>query len=91
MNPQCSSTPNPFSFDFNCQVVEDYSSKLGGHPNLKWEVIDGSHRKMVQFKSANDPGYRQVGGALKGYMNSLTEEHDAERECKLLRQQITSD
>jgi len=48
------------------------------------EVIDGDHRSMNRYSSAQDAGYRKVASALKHYMNKLDRKHDIERMCKFM-------
>ena len=64
------------------KVVEDFSSKLDEGPLQQHEVIDGHHRSMIRFRSAADPGYRKVVGALKQYITMLDRKHDIERICE---------
>ncbi|KAF2195155.1 TPR-like protein [Zopfia rhizophila CBS 207.26] len=62
------------------KVVEDFSSKIDdATPMQIHEVIDGHHRNMIRFRTAQDAGYRKVISALKQYMNMLDKKHDIER------------
>jgi hypothetical protein len=49
----------------------------------QYEKLDGNHRTMIQFRSAQEDGYRSIVGALKYYMTMLDAKHDAERRCRL--------
>ncbi|KAF2477726.1 TPR-like protein [Lindgomyces ingoldianus] len=62
------------------KIVEDFSSKIDdATPMQIHEVIDGHHRNMIRFRTAQDSGYRKVISALKQYMNMLSKKHDIER------------
>ncbi|RYP73986.1 hypothetical protein DL771_003297 [Monosporascus sp. 5C6A] len=61
------------------KVVEDFSSKLDDGPMQIHEVIDGHHRNMIRYSTAQDPGYRKVVSALKQYMNMLGPKNDIDR------------
>ena len=66
-------------------MVEDFSSKIDdATPMQIHEVIDGHHRNMIRYRTAQDAGYRKVISALKQYMNMLDKKHDIERMCKYI-------
>lgn len=64
------------------QIVSDLSSKIENAPHCQHEMIDGNHRSMIRYRTADAPGYRQVVSALKHYMKKLDKAHDIERACK---------
>ena len=65
------------------QVVEDFSSKIDvATPMQIHEVIDGHHRDMIRYRTAQDAGYRKVVSALRDYLKKLDKKHDIERACK---------
>ena len=64
--------------------MSDLSSKIENAPNCQHEMIDGNHRSMIRYRTADASGYRQVVSALKYYMKKLDKAHDIERACKSL-------
>lgn len=77
--------PDMSKLMWRIQVVEDFSSKIDETPLQQYEKLDGNHRTMIQFRSAQEDGYRSIVGALKYYMTMLDAKHDAERRCTLRR------
>lgn len=62
------------------KIVEDFSSKIDWQPQ-RYETLDGNHRNMIQFVSAQEHSYRRIVSAFKFYMARLDIRHDEEREC----------
>ncbi|KAF2794061.1 hypothetical protein K505DRAFT_361425 [Melanomma pulvis-pyrius CBS 109.77] len=64
------------------KIVEDYSSKIPDITGMQiHEVIDGDHRSMNRYSTAQDARYRKVISALRHYMNKLDKKHGIERMC----------
>lgn len=52
------------------QVVPDSSFSLDD-PREHAETIPANHMNMARFTNAGDPGYRKVGGELKGLVQTM--------------------
>lgn len=66
----------------NEKVVPDSSSSLDD-PREHAETIQANHMNMARFTDANDPGYRKVGGELKGLVQTIWTQKRQLREAEV--------
>ncbi|KAF7136982.1 hypothetical protein CNMCM5793_006733 [Aspergillus hiratsukae] len=63
----------------NGLVVPKESSSLDD-PEENAETIEADHHMMCKFYGAEDPGYRQVSGELRGFIYSISQrQHESQR------------
>ena len=68
------------------QVVETPSASIG-HAEEDKESIDDDHLGMAKFTGVDDEGYKQVSGAIEGYVDDIirtiaSSGHAANDTCK---------
>lgn len=56
-------------------VVPKESSSLDD-PEENAETIEANHHTMCKFYGANDPGYLQVSGELRGFVNAIVQRNE---------------
>jgi len=68
------------------ELVVPKESSLLDDPEENSETIEADHHTMCKFYGANDPGYRQVGGELQGFVNAIVCRDKYETECLRIAQ-----
>jgi hypothetical protein len=62
------------------QVVPRDSSSLDD-PREHAETIEANHITMCKFSGADDPGYKQVGGELRGFVDGIIQKEERAAIC----------